>query len=174
VGVRGLRVQETLSLCRTPEKALNNLFHKIITGVFLTTVFDVPAHRLIPSVAAKLKELPDAKPPAWLRFVKSGAHAQRAPQQKGFWHIRCASILRKLYLNEPVGVRRLRTAYGGRKKRGVKRERRAKAGGSIIRKALQQLEALGFVEKRKEGGRRLTKKGRSFLDNAAREVAKAG
>lgn len=136
-------------------------------------MFDVPAHKLIPNVAAKLRELPESKPPAWLRFVKSGAHAQRAPQQKGFWFVRCASLLRKLYLNEPVGVRRLRVAYGGRKKRGVKRERHARAGGSIIRKALQQLEALGFVEKRKEGGRALSKKGRAFLDNAAKEAAGA-
>lgn len=135
-------------------------------------MFDVPAHKLIARTAAKLKEIPEVKPPAWLKFVKSGVHAERAPQQKDFWFIRCASLLRKLYLNEPVGVRRLRVAYGGRKKRGVKRERFARAGGNIIRKALQQMEAVGFVEKRK-GGRALSKKGRAFLDNIAKEVAGA-
>jgi len=71
-----------------------------------------------------------------------------------------------------VGVERLRAEYGGRKDYGVKPEHAAKASGAIIRKALQQLEAAGFVETLKTGGRRVTKSGRKLLDELAKEVVK--
>jgi small subunit ribosomal protein S19e len=71
-----------------------------------------------------------------------------------------------------VGVERLRAEYGGRKDYGVRPEHAAKASGAIIRKALQQLEASGFVEASKTSGRRVTKKGRKHLEELAEEVKK--
>ena len=136
----------------------------------MKTVFDVPADKLIAKVKERLKEIPEVKAPEWLRFVKSGSHKERSPEQPDFWHIRCASLLRQVYLNGPIGVSEFRKHYGGRKRRGVARKRKGKASGSIIRKALQQLEKAGLVEKKKEG-RVVTPKGRAFLDAAAREIA---
>jgi len=72
-------------------------------------------------------------------------------------------------IESPVGVSRLRTAYGGRKNRGHAPEHFYKGSGNIIRKALQELEKLGLVEKTPKG-RVITPKGRSFLDNLAKEV----
>lgn len=135
----------------------------------MVTPFDVPARKLISTAAEKLKELPELAPPAWLQFVKSGAHAERAPRQKDFWYVRCASLMRKLYTGKPVGIQRLRRVYGGRKKRGVAREHHFPAGGNILRKALQKLEKLGFVEKTGKG-RSLTGKGKAFLDRIAKQV----
>ncbi len=135
----------------------------------MTTVYDVPADTLIKRVAEKLKEMPEFTPPEWAKFVKTGVHKERAPEQDDWWWIRVASIFRKVYIDGPVGIERLRTAYGGRKNRGVKPEKFRKGSGSIIRKALQQLENAGFVTKTKEG-RIVTPKGRSFLDKIATEI----
>lgn len=54
----------------------------------------------------------------------------------------------------------------------MKREHFRKAGGSAIRKALQQLEAAGLVTKIEGRGRVLTPKGRSLLDRLAYRIFK--
>ena len=135
----------------------------------MTTVYDVPADLLIKRVAEKLKSM--VKPPEWAKYVKTGVHKQRAPEQEDWWYIRLASILRRVYIDGPVGIERLRTYYGGRKRRGVKPPKFRKGSGAIIRTALQQLEKLGFVKKTKEG-RVITPAGRSFLDKTAAEIKK--
>jgi small subunit ribosomal protein S19e len=93
---------------------------------------------------------------------------KRPPQEEDFWYKRAASILRQAYLNEVVGVNRLRTRYGSRKNRGMKPERFKKSGGKIIRVILQQAEAAGIMEKRnvsgKRAGRILTIKGKEFME----------
>ena len=137
----------------------------------MKSVYDVPADRLIKKVTEKLKEIPEVKAPDWMEFAKSGVHRERPPEQEDFWYIRCASILRKLYMDSPIGVSRLRREYGGSKHRGVKPERFRKGSGSVAREALQQLEKAGFVEHNKKG-RLITGKGKSFLDSAALEASK--
>lgn len=130
---------------------------------------DVPAGRLIDAAAAELEKTGKLKPPAWAGMVKSGPHVERVPHDKNFWFVRAASILRTLYAKgESVGVERLRHKYGGRKEHVVSRAHHAKAGGKTIRLCLQQLEAAGFVKKRKEGGRLITSAGVAFLDKAAK------
>ncbi|MEM7819053.1 MAG: 30S ribosomal protein S19e [Candidatus Aenigmatarchaeota archaeon] len=138
----------------------------------MVTVRDVEAQKLIEKLKEELKKFEEIKPPAWSFFVKSGVHKERPPEQEDFWFIRAASILRRLYLNGPVGVERLRTYYGGRKQRGTRPARFRKASGNIIRKILQQLEKAGLVEKDKKG-RKLSRKGISFLDRIAYEVKKS-
>jgi len=135
----------------------------------MTTVYDAPPDRLIRKVAEKLRHMSEFNPPEWTKFVKTGVHKERAPEQEDWWWVRVASIFRKVYINGPIGIERLRTAYGGRKNRGVKPEKFRKGSGSIIRKALQQLEDAGFVKRTKEG-RIVTPKGRSFLDKIADEI----
>ncbi|ADG13037.1 30S ribosomal protein S19e [Methanocaldococcus infernus] len=134
----------------------------------MVTVYDVPPEPLIKKVAERLKEL-NIGVPEWVPFVKTGVSRERRPEQDDWWYIRCASILRKIYIYGPVGVERLRTAYGGRKNRGHEPEHFYKGSGNIVRKALQELEKLGFVKRTPEG-RVITPKGRSFLDNIAKEV----
>jgi small subunit ribosomal protein S19e len=131
----------------------------------MVSVLEAPTEELIKNLAESLKSDGVIKPPAWLTYVKSGPHAERKPQSKDFWYVRCASILRKIYIEKNVGVGRLRTWYGRGKSYGSAPEHHVDAGGSIIRKALQQLETAGYVKKDKIG-RILTPKGRSFIDKA--------
>ncbi len=137
----------------------------------MPTALDVPADLLIKRVAEKLKDYDQIKPPVWAFFVKTGVHKEKPPEDRDWWYIRAASILRKLYKSsEPIGIETFRTIYGGRVNRGSAPEHFVKAGGSIIRKILQQLEAAGLVKKIPGKGRTLTPEGRSLLDKTAKEI----
>jgi small subunit ribosomal protein S19e len=122
----------------------------------------------------ELKAVKEIAPPDWSRFVKTGSHNKFTPFNDDWWYTRAASILRRLYLDGPVGVERLRTFYGGRKERGHQPERFRKAGGNHIRKILQQLETAGLVQKSetKQKGRILSKKGFNFMNKVAAGVKK--
>ncbi|HIE34103.1 MAG TPA: 30S ribosomal protein S19e [Candidatus Altiarchaeales archaeon] len=137
----------------------------------MTTVYEVPADKLIERVAEDLKKNKKLSAPEWARFVKTGAHKERMPQNENWWWIRSASILRKIYINGPVGVQRLRTEYGGKKNKGMKPEKFYRAGGKIIRTILQEFDKIGFTEKVGEG-RRITSKGQSYLDKISTEIVK--
>ena len=130
----------------------------------MPTVYDIPANILIRRLAQDLKSREELAPPEWMQFVKTGAHKERAPDEPDFWFVRCASILRKVYLNGPIGTEKLRIAYGGRKRRGVKPNKFQKGSGAIVRTALQQLERAGFITKRATKGREMTDIGRSYMD----------
>lgn len=139
----------------------------------LPTPYDVPPSILIKRLARYLKRnVDEVKPPEWAPFVKTGVYAQRPPQDPDWWFIRCASLLRKVYLKGPIGIERLRAEYGGRKDRGVMPEHTRKGSGSIIREALQQLEEAGFVETLENKGRVVTRKGRKLLDILSAEIKK--
>ena len=127
----------------------------------MANVYDVPADKLIDKVSSDLKG--KIQMPEWATLVKTGHGRQRSPEQEDWWFIRAASVLRKVYLNGPVGVGRLRVWYGNRKDRGVRPEKHADASGKIIRTILKQLESLEFVKKDKRG-RVITPKGQSYLD----------
>ncbi len=68
-----------------------------------------------------------------------------------------------MYVNQGMGVGAFRRAFGGRSNKAgsATPEHHAKAAGGIIRHALQQLEAMGLVEKNPaaRGGRRITPEG---------------
>jgi len=137
----------------------------------MVRVYDADANALIEKTAKKLKEM-GIKKPDFVGLVKSGSHADRPPQDEGFWYVRCASLMRQTYVNSTVGVQAMRRHYGGKKNRGVKPEKHAPAGGSTIRKAMQNLEKAGYLAKgEKDKGRVLTAKGRQLLDKAAKEVS---
>jgi len=134
---------------------------------------NVPADRLINSVAEYLKEnVKEVQPPEWSLYSKTGTHVSRVPTQDDFWYLRSASLLRRLYIEGPVGTERLRTVYGGRMKRGMLNEHGFKSGASSIRKALQQLEKAGLVAKDGINGRVLTEKGFSLVDRVAYKLMK--
>lgn len=117
-------------------------------------------------------EVPEVSPPKWASFAKTGSHVEEPPTQRGWWHTRCASLLRKTYLQGPVGIARLKKAYGGRKSRGSVGKHRRPGGGAIVRTALQQLERAGLIRTVEGKGRVLTHQGKSLLDRLAFEVKK--
>lgn len=137
----------------------------------MATVYEIPPDKLIAKAAEDLKTNVKLKMPKWVEFVKTGTHREREPDNPDWWWIRSASVLRKVYLNSPVGVQRLRTAYGDRKHRGVKPEEFRRAGGKIIRTILKEFDNLGLTEK-SSNGRIITKKGQSYLDKIASDINK--
>ncbi len=139
----------------------------------MPTLYDVPASILIERLARYLREnVDEVIPPSWASFVKTGSHATRSPQDPDWWFTRCASLLRKIYVKGPVGISSLCLEYGGRIDRGARPEHARKGSGAIIRKALQQLEAAGFVETLRRRGRVVSKEGRQLLDRLAAETKK--
>jgi len=131
---------------------------------------DVPPQVLIARLSEELKKLDELKPPEWSYYVKTGAHKEHPPEQPDWWYTRAASVLRRICLNGPVGVSRLRTFYGGKQKRGSAPEHFRKGGGKIIRTILQQLEGAGLVSKTGRSGRKISPKGESLLNRLASEV----
>ncbi|HJJ44954.1 MAG: 30S ribosomal protein S19e [Methanocorpusculum sp.] len=132
----------------------------------MTTVFDIPAGTLINKVAEELKAVSEIEAPAWAEYAKTGVHKQLPPENPDWWYVRAAAVLRRIYVDGPLGVERMRTVYGGMQDNGSKPSHFRKGSGSIARKVMQQLEAAGLIEK-VPAGRAVTAKGRKFLDGIA-------
>jgi len=142
--------------------------------LFMTGVFDVNQGELVNALSKALKDNKELKAPEWTFFVKTGADKERPPENKDWWYIRMAAILRNLYIHNPVGTQRLRTHFGSSHKRGYKPSKHMRTGGKIIRTALQLLEKEGLVATVPKKGRMITDKGKSMLDKlAAKLVRKA-
>ena len=134
----------------------------------MVTVLDVDANKLIETIAESLKKTKEVKAPEWAAFVKTAHYKDKVPYNEDWWFMRAAAILRRVYL-EPMGVSRLKKAYGGKKNRGYKPEKFFCASGNIIRKILQQLEAAKYVQKDKKG-RAITPLGQKFLNKTASDI----
>lgn len=134
------------------------------------SVREVSANVLIKRLSGELKKLKEITPPEWSHFAKTGAHKERPPEQPDWWYMRAASLLRRIYIDGPVGISRLRTHYGGRQNRGQSPEHFRKAGGKAIRTVLQQLESAGLVKNAVRRGRKLTPKSASMLEKLAEQI----
>jgi small subunit ribosomal protein S19e len=136
----------------------------------MTTFYDVPVDDLIQAVAAEL----DLEEPEWAAFAKTGVARELPPEQEDFWNVRAASVLRTVAKDQPVGVERLRTRYGGSKQGSnryrVRPDTKTQSSGKLIRTILQQLEDAGYVEIAEGEGRRISGEGRALLDNTAEQV----
>ena len=84
----------------------------------MAKAYDIPADDLITHLAENLKKDKKIEAPQWSQFVKTGAHVEKIPQNRDWWYIRCASLLRKVYINGPIGISDLRSEYGGKKQAG--------------------------------------------------------
>ena len=136
----------------------------------MTTFYDVPADDLIEAVAEEL----DLEEPEWAAYSKTGVARELPPEQEDFWNVRAASILRTIAKDQPVGVERLRTRYGGSKQGStryrVRPDQKTGSSGKVIRTILQQLEDAGYVAIAEGEGRRISGDGRALLDSTAGEV----
>jgi len=124
---------------------------------------------LIEKLAVQLKQFKEISQPEWINFVKSGVHKERPIVKKDFWYIRSASILLKIHRLGPIGVAKLRTLYGGKKRRGHAPAEFRKGSGSIIRHILQQLEKAGLIRQIEKGVR----KGKVITDLGNKLISKA-
>lgn len=132
----------------------------------------VPSQLLIETIAEELRANEKIfQPPTWADYVKLGVSRENAPEQKkDWWYIRVASVLRKIYLNGPIGVIHLRKAYGGTKNRGGKPDKSRTGSGAIIRLAIHQLEKAGYVLSANNSGRVVSPTGRSFVDKMSMKI----
>ena len=132
------------------------------------SIYVVQSEKIIKEVAEKLKEFPEINPPKGSEFWKTAFFKELAPaDSENFWYIRCASLLRKVKKFEPIGVNKLRKFYGGKSKKGKGLKHSAKAGGKIIRVALQQLEKANLIENKENLGRVVSPEGTSLLERTA-------
>jgi small subunit ribosomal protein S19e len=139
----------------------------------LPTAYEIPAETFIKKLAAYLKEnVGEVTPPTWSLTANTSSHKEHPPQDPDWWYTRCASILRKLHVHGTVGVSRLRAEYGGRTRRGTRREHARAGGGSAVREPLQQLEKAKFVSKAEKQGRKLTTEGLRLLNKISAEIRK--
>ena len=139
----------------------------------MTTPHDVPASQFIERLAKYVKDnIEQVQPPAWAQVAKTGSHTEKQPQDPDWWYTRSASVLRKVYVHGPVGLEKLRSDYGGRKGFSVRPNHASKAGGSNIRKILQQLEASGLIQITRPKGRVMTPKGRKMLQEISQDLQK--
>ena len=135
----------------------------------MAKAYDVPADLLINKLSLILKN-EEINQPSWIPFVKTGSHAVRPPQQSDWYYTRCASLLRKIYLHGPIGLRDLRTMYGGTKPVGYGGAHHRDAGGAIIRTAVHNLEKLGYLDKVEGKGRTISHEGMKKIDRASTEI----
>ncbi len=138
----------------------------------MVTAFDVPADKLIPKLAEELKKVETIVPPDWAPYVKTGRHREKSPVNNDWWHTRAAAVLRKIYVDGPVGTTRLAAMYGGKADRGSKPNRAVRGSRSISRVAVQQLEKSQLVQKQKDGGRVVTAKARKLIDAMSTQILK--
>jgi len=139
----------------------------------LATPHNVPASKFIERLAKYLKEnVDEVQPLSWTSVAKTGIHVEKQPQNPDWWYVRSASVLRKVYIHGPIGIEDLRSDYGGRKNRGSKPDAVKKAGGSNIRKILQQLETAGLVVTSRPEGRKMSPKGRKLLQEIAGDITR--
>lgn len=138
----------------------------------MTKIYEIPATDLIHKIAQELKNNESIQPPEWAAFVKTGSNKERQPVDEDWWYVRAAAILRKIKILGPIGTAKLRTHFGSKKRRGYRKAVFRQAGGSIIRKILQQLETAGLVQQATKGvhkGRVVTGEGDKLLDKVARK-----
>ncbi|KAI1721630.1 ribosomal protein s19e domain-containing protein [Ditylenchus destructor] len=135
-----------------------------------TSVKDVDQAEVVLQIAAFLKKSGKVKVPEWADVVKLGNNKELAPVDPDWYYTRTASVARRLYIRSPAGVGAFRKVYGSNKRRGVAPNRFCLSSGSVIRKVLQTLESLKWVEKNASGGRKLSMQGRKDLDRIASQL----
>ncbi len=97
-------------------------------------------------------------------LIKTGSYKELAPYDPDWYFVRAASVARKIYLKQGIGIGKFRKIYGSTYRKGVRTEHFCKVSGGVIRHICQQLEKAGLVEKYSKGGRVITSQGKRDLD----------
>lgn len=138
--------------------------------IIMVSARETNPSELVKKTAEELKKV--MLQPQWSLYVKTSAGRERPPEQHDWWFLRAASLLRRIYVDGPVGVSRLQSYYGGLHRRGHKPAHFKKGGGKVIRAILQDLEKLGYIQKadKPRWGRKVSPQGQKFLNGIAKTI----
>lgn len=139
----------------------------------VSSIRDVSAAEFITAYSQHLKKSGKLTLPEWVDYVKTACGRELPPLDADWYYVRAASLARKVYLNQGIGVGALARWYGGSKRNGTKPQRHHSASRKIIRTILIQLEQLDILAKDDKGRRYLTQNGQKELDTVARASIEA-
>merc|ERR1712113_392601 len=145
----------------------SHTFYTNMSDSSAATVRDVAADEYIAALAKGLKAK-DFPVPKYADIIKTATHKELGPSDPDWYYIRAASVSRRVYLKKGLGVGALRRWYGGRARRGTKKNRYHYASSGLIRNILKSLEDMDFVKVVKANGertngRKITRRGQQFM-----------
>ena len=111
----------------------------------MAKVYDVPADVLIGKLAEILKN-EDIPAPSWIPFVKTGAHADKPPQDREWWHTGVPHFEKNLPTWSNWS-KRIKKRLWWWKTIWLWAAHHKDAGGAIIRNAIHGLEKLDMLKK---------------------------
>ncbi|KII62427.1 40S ribosomal protein S19-1 [Thelohanellus kitauei] len=134
-------------------------------------VCDVDPSEFVFELSKSLQKKSGIELPEFTTFCKTSHGKEHAPYRKDWFFVRMASMARRLYTEQGMGVGHFTRIYGVGKRNGTRPKHHVDGSGSVSRKALQLLGKLNIVEiDQVNGGRRLTAQGRKELDAVANVV----
>ncbi|KAJ6829643.1 40S ribosomal protein S19-like [Iris pallida] len=137
------------------------------------TVKDVCPHDFVKAYSAHLKRSRKMELPHWTDIVKTGRFKELAPYDPDWYYIRAASMAKKIYLRQGIGVGGFQKMYGGRKRNRSKPQHFCNSSGVVARNILQLLQAMNIIDVDPKGGRVITSQGRQDLDQVAGRIVVA-
>lgn len=108
--------------------------------------------------------------PEWVDIVKTARFKELPPTDADWYYIRAASMARKIYLRQGIGIGGFQKIYGGRQRNGSRPPHFCKSSGAVSRNILQELQKMGIIDVDPKGGRLITSQGRRDLDQVAGTV----
>ena len=134
------------------------------------TLRDVSGAKWVKAMAAHLKQSGKLFVPNCTELMKQSHANERAPQNPDWFFLRCAAVLRRVYVRPGTGYGGLSKAFGLKKNNGSRPEKPIKASRGLLHWACRSLEGLKLLQKGKESGRVLTREGRRKCDAIAFNV----
>ncbi|XP_065159333.1 small ribosomal subunit protein eS19A [Atheta coriaria] len=134
------------------------------------TLKDVDQAKFVKAFSSFLKKTGKLRVPEWVDIVKTSRAKELAPYDPDWYYVRCAAVIRHIYIRSPIGVGSVTKIFGTRQRKGTHPSHFCRSAGGVARKCLQSLEALKLIEKTPDGGRKLTQQGRRDLDRIAAQV----
>lgn len=134
------------------------------------TVKDVNPHEFVKAYSAHLKRSGKMELPEWVDIVKTARFKELPPTDPDWYYIRAASMARKIYLRQGIGIGGFQKIYGGRQRNGSRPPHFCKSSGAVSRNILQELQKMGIIDVDPKGGRLITSQGRRDLDQVAGTV----
>ncbi|AAZ10777.1 ribosomal protein S19, putative [Trypanosoma equiperdum] len=135
------------------------------------TLRDVHPWRWVKICSQHFKQEGKMMVPNCAEIVKTSHGRERAPQNPDWYYIRCAAVLRAVYLRPGVGYGGLSKRFSSKKNRGSRPEITTRASKGLLHWCCKSLTKLELLEKCKGAGHRVTKLGRKVADTIAFKIA---